>query len=235
MIKQIICIFFLFINLITIYPDEQNLKKPNELEIFKPENYNQKSMTNPRYPKYYPIGWSKDGKYSYIDITSGGGRAEYIYSFVITSLIDDKILFSIESEGEGNDSFDDFWKKNIAVIKNKLNEFKIISPDKFNLSQFPITFDGDKISCLIEKKITGTDDMERDIGNSTVIVESVKYGKKIILKKDDLSILVTGYLKSPFENRIIVLFSSISPGWEGPPDEIRIISTGCHLTKRFVK
>jgi hypothetical protein len=233
MLRKIIVLFASLCSInLSIFPEEADAI-PGELRIFKSSIYEDKMMICSR---FFPVGFSKDGKFAYADMIPGGGRSNLVCRFSIMDLIEDRVLYEVESEAEDVNDFSDFWRANYGSIKKKMNEYGIIE-NKPVLSLFPCKNGKDQIKLIVEKKSTEKDPWERDIGELRIIAVSSILGKKTIYRKENsyIDVTIEGYIRSPYEDRILVIVSQLRSGWEGPPDELYLLIAGCHLTKGFVR
>ncbi len=190
-------------------------------------------------PQFYPFGWSENGKFAYILKTEMQGRGGYIESFVILDTItDDFVWYKSFDSVEDNDRdliFNNF--------KRQMQENKIIQSE-ISIREPPVKTPDDTITfefSFVEKKFPDSADeidrmMEGYYESYTLFGYSQKRGKKKLTHRQGgiaISIGILGYIKSPFEERVIVIVKSVSRGWEGPPNPVDIDLIGCHLKSGF--
>jgi hypothetical protein len=201
---------------------------------------------------FYPIGWSKDGKFAYYSEPADEACGCYFAKLVILDLRNDKVLWSFDYNGmdEQNEdeknvpkSINDLWRRNRKLFSDKLREHNIVAQRPFNLLLFPINQAGDQLRADLAIK-ENKDEETRLYGivsQATLQLISKRNGKKTILDKkydseDDpqpLEMKVMGYTKSPFEPRIAVLLIEVHRGYEGPPHTTHIKIVGSSLSSGF--
>jgi hypothetical protein len=201
---------------------------------------------------FYPIGWSKDGKFAYYSEPGDEACGCYFAKLVILDLVSDKVLWSFDYNGldkgdEGRKgepkSINDLWRTNRKLFSEKLREHNIVPQRPFNLLLFPINQVGDQLTTELKIK-ENKDEETRPYGivnQATLQLISKQNGKKTILDKtygketdpQPLEMKVLGYLKSPFEPRIAVMLIEIQRGYEGPPHTTHIKIVGSSLSSGF--
>jgi hypothetical protein len=201
---------------------------------------------------FYPIGWSKDGKFAYYSEPGDEACGCYFAKLVILDLVSDKVLWSFDYNGldkgdEGRKgaprSINDLWRTNRKLFSDKLREHNIVPQRPFSLLLFPINQAGDQLTT--ELKIKENRDEETRpysiVSQATLQLISKRNGKKTILDKtygketdpQPLNLKVLGYTKSPFEPRIAVVMIEVQRGYEGPPHTTHIKIVGSSLSSGF--
>jgi hypothetical protein len=201
---------------------------------------------------FYPIGWSKDGKFAYYAEPGDEACGCYFGQLFILDLKNDKVLWSfnyngLDYQGEENKntpkSINDLWRKNRKLFSDKLREHNIVPQGRFAFLSFPISYDGDQLST--ELKIKENKNEETSYYSAVLQAElqliSKRNGKKTVYENTygkpeeatPLSLKVLGYLKSPFEPRIAVMLIEIYRGYEGPPHTTHIKIVGSSLSSGF--
>jgi len=201
---------------------------------------------------FYPIGWSKDGKFAYYSEPGDEACGCYFAKLVILDLVSDKTLWSFDydssdAEGKGRKhpptTINALWREKRKLFNGKLSEYGIVAQRSFNLRLFPINQAGDQLTTELKIK-ENKDEETRPYGivnQATLQLISKRNGKKIILDKtygketdpEPLEMKVLGYLKSPFEPRIAVMLIEIQRGYEGPPHTTQIKIVGSGLSSGF--
>jgi hypothetical protein len=202
--------------------------------------------------EFYPIGWSKDGKFAYYSEPGDEACGCYFAKLVILDLRNDKVVWSFDYNGlDENDegrkgapkSINDLWRTNRKLFSDKLREHNIVAQRPFNLLLFPISQEGDQLSA--DLKIKENKDEETRlygiVSQATLQLISKRNGKKTILDKtygketdpQPLDLKVLGYTKSPFEPRIAVVLIEVQRGYEGPPHTTHIRIAGSSLSSGF--
>ncbi len=225
--------------------DSLTYTMPKELILEDYEDYKEHYEINYKViaSKFYPIGWSKDGNFAYISLFDDYGDACNCISvkFIIMNTLTDEILWEHNTSPEDYVSYTPFkiiWEDNIAIFSKKLREFNIIQ-EELECFYFPIHFNGDTLDYDIKRLITDREQGIKEIKNITLSIKSKIKGEKVIYKAEDvwaMDVWVSEYLKSPYENRIVIILTKHCRGWEGPPLTMSFNIIGCHLEKgNFVK
>ena len=202
--------------------------------------------------EFYPIGWSKDGKFAYYAEPADEACGCYFGQLFILDLKSDKILWSYDYNGldyQGEEtkntpkSINDLWRKNRKLFSEKLREHNIVPQGRFAFLNFPINYQGDQLNA--DLKIKENKDEETIaygvVAQGTLQLISRRNGKKIVfdhnyVKPDEalpLDLKVLGYVKSPFEERIAVVMIEIYRGYEGPPHTTHVKIVGSSLSGGF--
>jgi hypothetical protein len=202
---------------------------------------------------FYPIGWSRDGKFAYYVEPVDEECGCYFAELKIIDLRTDKVLWEFKNKplermnDKGEPIADDMrqlWKRNEKIFHDKLREYGIEQTARFSL--LPATFRiGGKSYSAKASSIKGNDaDGLRRIRRLDVEFSSPGLGKKSLYsaeyKGDEmyvspLDIAVAGVFKSPFENRVAVVVIKVQRGWEGPPHTVEAQIAGADLVSGFRK
>jgi hypothetical protein len=121
-----------------------------------------------------------------------------------------------------------------------LKEFNIEPTEKFEVGKNDFTISNQNYSLKIADKKMGTDELygAEVIQKLSIKLQAKGLGAKTLFTQNSkesrmLDAKVLGYLQSPFENRIVVLFSTKSMGYEGPPNLMEYKIIGATLDKGF--
>jgi hypothetical protein len=201
---------------------------------------------------FYPIGWSKDGKFAYYTEPGDEACGCYFAKLVIVDLVSDKALWSfdydssrVEDEGRKNPptTINALWRENRKLFSDKLNEFQIKPQGRFSFLLFPINRAGDQLRADLKIKENKEEDGRAYgvVAQGTLQLTSRRNGEKIVfdhnyIKPDEalpLDLKVLGYVKSPFEERIALVLIEIYRGYEGPPHTAQIKIAGASLSSGF--
>lgn len=194
--------------------------------------------------KFYPIGWSKDGKFAYLTEPADEACGCYFAEIFIVDLRSDKVLWSgkYTSEGENKpDNLKDHWRKNQKRFSNKLNQYKIIQSKNFaNLTE-SFTSKNDSFQVDLFSDVKLSDDAYSSEGKVEIKLISPQKGEKTLYQqvyqgenfKGIMGAGIGTILRSPFEERIAIVLSQTQRGWEGPPHITRITIVGADLNKGF--
>ncbi len=192
--------------------------------------------------KFYPIGWSPDGKFAYITEPADEATGFYFFNFRIQDMVTDKIVWEWKIDVqdqvmEGN--LQSTWDENKELFTKQLRKHKIVQQNSFQLNGSQFTENGNeyKIETQINKKMNELFGLET-IAQIKVNLSSSALGQKTIYSmKDDESLLIDaeigGYIKNPYEPRIAVIHYGIQRGYEGPPNTVHIKLSGAALEEGF--
>ncbi len=194
---------------------------------------------------FYPIGWSRDGKFAYVIEPPDEACGCYFAEIVIQDLVTDKVMWSERYSSElledpEAENLDSYWAANQKKFSSKLNEYRIIALSRFDLLGPTVGFGNDVFTPTVKVNVETDNDFEV-VGDVTVRLHSKRSGSKVIhrdvYKKGEISgfrnAMIAGSLKSPFEARIAVLIVEEHRGWEGPPNTTGVKVAGASLTTGF--
>jgi hypothetical protein len=198
--------------------------------------------------EFYPIGWSKDGKFAYYTEPADEACGCYFAELSIVDTVSDKVLWSFEYSGLDEENPDkpkykaitDLWAKNRKLFSAKLNQYGIVALARPALLTFPINHAGDQLGT--DLKIEEETDQEKrlysTVKKATLRLTSRRSGAKTVYEEahpeyGPLTVRVLGYLKSPYEPRVAVVMIEAWRGYEGPPHVTRIKVAGASLTAGF--
>ena len=196
---------------------------------------------------FYPIGWSKDGKFAYLFEPPDEDCGCYFAEVVIQDLKTDKILWkerysSAQAENPLAENRETLWKKNGSTYSAKFREHGIEQFNDFKLLHPSIEFEGDVLTPKIDIRIKTDGNFMVD-GTVTVRMTSRKHGSKVIhrdvYRRRDTNGFrdaeISGSLVSPFEPRAAIVIVEVVRGWEGPPNVMQIKIAGSTLAGGFRK
>ena len=214
-------------------PVSQEYKKPTELAFLKKGG--QKVLRD----VLKPVGWSKDGKFAYVVEYADEACGCYCMSLNIIDAKKNKQLWTTEynDQGEKKDlSF--YWSNKYDSVKMMLNKYGIIQEDKkMELAPNVFEFDGRQYALNIKSNSNKEPDYGVDIvDEAEIFVKSsnkeVKVADCPISKPSRMmSVLTTGFIRSPYENVIAILYNCERIGYEGPPHVVTVNIVGFDLSK----
>ena len=196
---------------------------------------------------FYPIGWSKDGKFAYYVEPVDEACHCYFAKLFIVDLKTDKVLWSFDYNSEFIDeakkegrpvTLRTLWRANQKLFSDKLREHGIVRQRKFSLLSFPIAYRRDRIHAglVTEEKRTLTEDerLYGTIEKVTLRLNSRRHGRKTVLDHSyselrPLYVGLVGYVKSPHEPRIATVLLEVIRGYEGPPHTAHLRIVGASL------
>ncbi|MCF6241845.1 MAG: hypothetical protein L3J74_10940 [Bacteroidales bacterium] len=190
--------------------------------------------------KFYPIGWSKDGKFAYITEPADEGSGLYLFELVVFDAVNNKNVWSWKPEEREEGSLSSTWKNNYALFKKKLNEYQIEQEDNIELKKGKTSFKGNEYQIVLDTKTETDPDFGFDmIKEIKITINSPELGTKEIYqsKTDEYSMyigaFVPGYILSPYNGRIVVLCQLEQAGYEGPPNIVFFQLIGSDLLLGF--
>lgn len=243
---SIICVAFIF------QVNAQTLKFPKELVYCN--EFVGDTLTK-AYKEYYqykerqyfhPIGWSMDGKFAYAQFYESYNEGACII-VVIQDMVFDKVLWKIDLCSEylnGGENFnveemnltkEQLWDSQKSKIETHLLKYQIKQEQH-------IDFRTKSIHQINKQKYDFTLSMN---GQIQINCSANDLGKKSIYKAtledfqdrfiySSSEYYISGIIKSPYEDRIIVVSHLLEKGFEFTRDEYFLL-TGAHLTKGFQK
>ncbi|HET6892221.1 MAG TPA: hypothetical protein VFH31_14055, partial [Pyrinomonadaceae bacterium] len=196
---------------------------------------------------FYPIGWSKDGKFAYYLEPVDEACHCYFAKLFILDLKSDKILWSFDYNSEFIDearkegrpfTLATLWRANQKLFSEKLREHDIEPSGRFALRSFPIMYRGDRLTASLRTReklgLTEEERLYGTIDKATLQLHSRRHGRKTVLdysytKARPLYVGLVGYIKSPHEPRIAMVLVEVLRGYEGPPHTARLRIVGASL------
>jgi hypothetical protein len=191
---------------------------------------------------FYPIGWSKDGKFAYYTEPADEACGCYFARLVIQDLRTDKILWErrYNSEDGGADTLKKYWAKSQKEFSRKLAQYGIQAQKKFSLHGSAINYQKDVLTPELKVNTTVNDEMAVSGDIVLQLISKEKGSKTIYENKFDpkqydsfRSAVISGSLQSPFEPRAAIVLVETHRGYEGPPNITRIRIVGTTLATGF--
>ena len=210
---------------------------PLELKYVDVEDktYDVEGHTYPLYltDKFYPIGWSKDGKFAYITEPADEAVGAYFFEFSIIDLNSSETVFSWKpEENPETGSLQQTWDENHTMFEEVLRQHGIVQQEKFALEALELegsdkdpeiwmdttmAFNSFICSSCVQKVrvIKGFDQ------DSKLLFEKT-YGEYDLVLDENLA----GTLRSPYENIQATMILYVSRGYEGPPHVYHFVLAG---------
>lgn len=200
-------------------------------------------ITPPHSRFIYILGWSKDGKFAFMENRGIDGRGGCDLIFTILDLVKDSVEYTKVIKWYDDDEYGDNPKKaltleqciavNADTFNKELEKAKIIlKPAQMHL--LPATDNkGNKIDFKIDviKKEIG----EYNLDYMTYEIKAVKGNASktvnLVKQMECTHAKVTGYIKSPYEDRVAVIVATSQYVWEGY--EVFLDFYGCNLKVGF--
>lgn len=192
---------------------------------------------------FYPIGWSKDGKFAFYVEPPDEACGCYFGHLVIQDLRTDKILWEKQYEGsmEKEENLQTTWRKHQKEFSQKLAEHGIVAQTRFARQAGAFKYQTDLLTPELTNNVKSDGTGVEVSGNLLVQLISKRQGKKTLYEKTFdpekfdtfIDAELSGSLLSPFEPRAVVIVVETHRGWEGPPHTTRIRVIGAALTAGF--
>jgi hypothetical protein len=195
------------------------------------------------FQKFYPIGWSKDGKFAYVIEPADEAAGLYFFKLKVQNMISDKDVYTWEPEDDPETgSVKQMWKDNQMTFATNLNEHKIIPQSDIKLLGTEFSTEDGKFKVTIENTMETDPDFGFEVVKTTnIYIKSAELGTKKIYSYTEndynqcLGRIVQGVIKSPYEKRIAVLVKEELRGYEGPPNVVKEFLVGADLERNFKK
>jgi hypothetical protein len=194
------------------------------------------------YDKFYPIGWSKNGKFAYIVEPADEASGLYWFEIIIMDVVNKKTVWSWKPDESEEGNIETTWQENYDLFKKHLSESEIIQQSKLELKPVKSTYKGNDYKLVLDVvNITDPDFGFEVVKESKIRIESEQLGNKLIasIKEETYSrvigAILPGYLQSPYDDRIVVVFRKERVGYEGPPNVVYFELFGSDMTRGFKK
>jgi hypothetical protein len=201
-------------------------------------------------PRVLVLGWSKDGKAAVISPSESGERGGTGFDLWVLDTVEDTVLkavdiWSDEFDGVG-DSDDAFVQA--AETSQKARFFlealadaaiEPADPKPLELSSFPLStpnsqYTAGALTLPVGDQVEGTPAKTLDW---RLVVRSTTQGEKTIAQgreENAIDVTVKGYVLSPSEPRILVIYGIKHLGFEGE-QPLSYAFSGCLLTRGFTQ
>ena len=194
--------------------------------------------------KMYPLGFSKNGEFAYLVYSANPWRQPTVYLRILNLVTDQQIhqeVFNTQftDADEGIRSLISIYGKMITDI---LYQFDIAASAQPPIRKFPLRHADDMLEAdVFRNAVTGK--TEDECGGRTpeeveIRVRSRRNGIKIIASYDTCASnapnieAIEGFMKSPLEDRIVVLASGTQYN-SGNRWDAKVIPIGAHLKEGF--
>ncbi len=193
------------------------------------------------YHKFYPIGWSRDGKFAYISEPADEACGCYFFKIAIQDMITDDVVWEWKYNDDGKgDDLKTVWWKNLRTFTEKLHEYKIIQLQNIEIEPPAFQYDNRKYYLDLDTKLREDPDYGFDVMQRAIIsIRSPQLGKKTIFNYYErnyamvLNTMLIGHIKNPYEDRICIIHTEERRGYEGPPNVIYFKLSGCDLMEGY--
>lgn len=205
--------------------------------------------------KVYPIGWSLKGHFAYMSETPPLKTGCYYNTFVILQTQTNKKIFTKsydscearQKDPDGDVALDleDLWLAQSDFFQQHLKKYNILKQDPLSLQEFPILYKDGILKAKLEFKTEKTEDILK-IREAALELEhwwfqKVKDVEPGLKKKkavyywsyDEFDVTmflhIAGYIKSPYDEKIVIFVNEITQEWDGPPHSVNRVLIGLDL------
>ena len=193
---------------------------------------------------FYPVGWSKDGKFAFYVEPADEACGCYFGHLVIQDLRTDKILWEKKYEGseEKQENLQTVWRQHQKEFSRKLAEYGIVAQKRFVRQASAFKYQKDLMTPKLINNVKFEDGSDLGVsGNFLVQLVSKQQGAKTLYEQkfdpekyeNFMDVELSGSLLSPFEPRAVVILVETRRGWEGPPHVTLVRVVGAALTAGF--
>lgn len=230
--KKFLSLFAFLIITVSGYALDLHIPKPVDMMMYsKPSSKSMYAVA-----KIYPVGWSKNGYFAFIQENDVEGRGGVAFSYIIINTITDKIVWNHLDDWV--DSNDVNIKQSIERVKKVLSKhlmkYQIIQNRGVEFYSFPLIQGEQVFSPNIEIiKKQEKDPFLGDIQSVSIFMNKGTKKKRIFFKQNPraLSYWISGYFLSPYEKRILVSIGQEKWGFEGT--EGSFIFSGSSLVLKY--
>jgi hypothetical protein len=153
------------------------------------------------YDKFYPIGWSKDGKFAYIMEPADEGSGFYLFEIFILDIVNNKLVWSWKPEESEEGSLQSTWKENYDLFAQHLNEAEITQTKDLKLEPTATSYKGNDYEIVMETATEVDPDYGVDLIKEIEInLQSTELGVKQIYneKTDSRDYILSAYIPGFF-------------------------------------
>jgi hypothetical protein len=203
----------------------QSLKLPKEIVYYQEKTEDDVHVET---TTFHPLGWSKDGKFAYVTFFDAYSDGLSIL-VVVQDMTSDKIIWSKEvNNGESQEAL---WGELKSSTARKLAAYGISQKQGIDYrkeSWHRINGQAYKFALTTNNRIK-INCRAKGLGEKTIFKQDISAED---FEYSETAANVTGIIKSPYEDRVIVVYQTLSKGFEFIEDESFHL-VGCHLTKGF--
>lgn len=189
--------------------------------------------------EFYPLGFSKAGKFAYLIIPPDEAQGFLTVELVVQNLVNDKIAFKKVYEFDDDENRSKNYPRDFkSFIANHQSDIERVKKRHHITTQRPFLITCFSDLTLNSKKSFATKDGLGKFLSHLILQMNNKKGlsKTIYNKKITdyaFNSVIAGFFASPYEERVAILLMSIHRGWEGPPNTIKFNVVGASLATGF--
>jgi len=187
---------------------------------------------------FRPLGWSDNGLFAYVIEPADEACGCYFFEIYIQNLKNDKIEWSYKFEKEISETdynIDSVWAAHDSAFTAKLNEYKIISNKRFHLRNGQLNNKGKNYFFNFSKETKFDDDYQIDWVTASKLElkeeneETPLFSFKETAYEYVLNTGLSGFLHSPYEDRVAFIIWQARWGYEGTPYVVNYKVIGAEL------
>ncbi len=179
----------------------------------------------------YALGWGPDGAFSTLERRWAGGGQQV--RLRVYDLVEDVVLWE-KTWPDWKDDQDGWWAARGPEVDAVFARFKL-EPVQFQLGVFPLIYDEDFYRLTL--RLTRNSDDPTWIERLELSVVATGRGIKTVSDRGGLWRWATlvGFVPSPYEGRVALVFLVQPAGWGGENQPIRYLISGLSLKAGFAK
>jgi hypothetical protein len=184
--------------------------------------------------KFYPVGWSSDGKIAFITEFADEACGCYSMKFEVQDMIRNKMLWKWDYNDKGaGENLKIVWNKNYDMFKKQLNNYQIVQGIDFKLSPAKFIIKNKEYTLLLDPKTETDENFGFEvITEGSISLKSQNGIKEIWTFKETppskiIGAIIAGHIKSAKEDLIAVIYRQERRGYEGPPHVVTFLLSGC--------
>jgi hypothetical protein len=198
------------------------------------------------HPRLLVLGWSKDGAAAVMSPVDGGGRGGTGVDLWVIDTVEDHVLKVVDIWSDEYDGLPDTSEALASAMEASMKgrlfmdslkdaDVQPSRPGPMELQTFPLKTDQGQYSAeTVANPVGEVEDPPGRTLEWRLAVRSAQ-GEKTIAKgreENAIDVLVQGYVASPWEPRILVVYGITHPGFEGE-QPLSYQFSGCLLTRGF--
>lgn len=210
-------------------PEEQTYTQPRVLPYYEESDEVLKD-------RFLPIGWSKKGNFAYITGYADEACGCYRMQITIVGPQAKDTLWTWDFESmDYKKTLPDVWSEQKATFKQKLNAHGILQQEGFEVHDTRFAVKNQTYQVQLETETETDPYFGFDVIKEGRILLKTPSGKKHVHTFTEpspslvLGAMVYGVLKSPYEERIMVIYKRERRGYEGPPHVLTFRLAGAAL------
>lgn len=177
-------------------------------------------------PELYVFGWSLDGKFAYALVDQPPFRGGYGFLSAIVDARTDRVLWSHyvhsdQFDWQGPDApLVPAWEQNVSILNQQFAAFGVEPVQGARIEPLPLRRGTDYYTAVVNEWRVNpeTSPYGNGVVGYTLTLRSRERGSKVIAQRAHIfttDISVVGYIRSPFENRIVLVVAESGNAYGG--------------------